>query len=103
MIKIQESSVKLGQNSDTSFSAGSLRAARRAAGAVQHAVDWYVLFRFLHGFRLGIYILRRLTFVNTAPFFLVRLKWLQCPDWKTTECILCRPPPWPSCRNQWFT
>lgn len=40
MIKVQESSVKLGQHSDTSFSAGSLRAARRAAGAVQHAVDW---------------------------------------------------------------
>jgi acetoin utilization deacetylase AcuC-like enzyme/ankyrin repeat protein len=45
MIKIDESSVKLGINSDTSFSAGSLRAARRAAGAVQHAVDWYVLFK----------------------------------------------------------
>ena len=41
MIKVQESSIKLGQHSDTSFSAGSLRAARRAAGAVQHAVDWY--------------------------------------------------------------
>lgn len=39
MIKVNESSVKLGQHSDTSFSAGSLRAARRAAGAVQHAVD----------------------------------------------------------------
>ena len=42
MIKVSESSIKLGANSDTSFSAGSLRAARRAAGAVQHAVDWYV-------------------------------------------------------------
>ena len=31
--------MKLGIHSDTSFSAGSLRAARRAAGAVQHAVD----------------------------------------------------------------
>lgn len=31
--------VKKGSHSDTSFSAGSLRAARRAAGAVQHAVD----------------------------------------------------------------
>jgi hypothetical protein len=40
MIKVQESSVKLGQHSDTSFSSGSLKAARRAAGAVQHAVDW---------------------------------------------------------------
>ncbi|MGK3758889.1 MAG: hypothetical protein ACI8RD_011206 [Bacillariaceae sp.] len=41
MIKeIQESHVKIGEHSDTSFSAGSLRAARRAAGAVQHAVDW---------------------------------------------------------------
>lgn len=43
MIKIDESSVKLSDNSDTSFSSGSLRAARRAAGAVQHAVDWYVV------------------------------------------------------------
>lgn len=31
--------VKKGSQSDTSFSSGSLRAARRAAGAVQHAVD----------------------------------------------------------------
>ncbi len=37
---IESNSVKLGEHSDTSFSAGSLRAARRAAGAVQHAVDW---------------------------------------------------------------
>jgi acetoin utilization deacetylase AcuC-like enzyme len=42
MIKIPEAVVKEGIHSDTSFSAGSLRAARRAAGAVQHAVDWYV-------------------------------------------------------------
>jgi Ankyrin repeats (3 copies) len=42
MIKVEESSVKLSHLSDTAFSAGSLRAARRAAGAVQHAVDWYV-------------------------------------------------------------
>ena len=28
------------EHSDTAFSAGSLKAARRAAGAVQHAVDW---------------------------------------------------------------
>jgi SHAQKYF class myb-like DNA-binding protein len=40
MIKIAENRVKLGANSDTAFSAGSLRAARRATGAVQHAVDW---------------------------------------------------------------
>jgi ankyrin repeat protein len=40
MIKVKESDVKLGINSDTAFSAGSLKAARRAAGAVQHAVDW---------------------------------------------------------------
>ena len=40
MIKIEEAHVKLGAHSDTSFSVGSLRAARRAAGAVQHAVDW---------------------------------------------------------------
>jgi SHAQKYF class myb-like DNA-binding protein len=39
LIKVDESRIKLGVNSDTSFSAGSLRAARRAAGAVQHAVD----------------------------------------------------------------
>mmetsp|Transcript_18975 Transcript_18975/g.27435 ORF Transcript_18975/g.27435 Transcript_18975/m.27435 type:complete len:902 (+) Transcript_18975:710-3415(+) len=36
---MRESTVKKGAHSDTSFSAGSLRAARRAAGAVQHAVD----------------------------------------------------------------
>lgn len=40
MIKVDESDVKLSVNSDTSFSVGSLKAARRAAGAVQHAVDW---------------------------------------------------------------
>jgi SHAQKYF class myb-like DNA-binding protein len=40
MTKIDEDRVKLGSNSDTAFSAGSLKAARRAAGAVQHAVDW---------------------------------------------------------------
>jgi hypothetical protein len=40
MIKIDESNVKHHHHSDTSFSAGSLKAARRAAGAVQHAVDW---------------------------------------------------------------
>lgn len=32
--------VKKESHSDTAFSAGSLRAARRAAGSVQHAVDW---------------------------------------------------------------
>lgn len=42
MIKVAESNVKLSDNSDTSFSVGSLRAARRAAGAVQHAIDWCV-------------------------------------------------------------
>jgi len=36
---LRGSSVKKGTHSDTSFSAGSLKAARRAAGAVQHAVD----------------------------------------------------------------
>jgi SHAQKYF class myb-like DNA-binding protein len=44
MIKVDESNVKLSDNSDTSFSVGSLRAARRAAGAVQHAIDWYVYY-----------------------------------------------------------
>jgi ankyrin repeat protein len=47
MIKVAESNVKLSDNSDTSFSVGSLRAARRAAGAVQHAVDWYVNIDFI--------------------------------------------------------
>lgn len=37
---IKEAMAKADGNSDTSFSAGSLKAARRAAGAVQHAVDW---------------------------------------------------------------
>lgn len=36
---IREANIKEGEHSDTSFSAGSLKAARRAAGAVQHAVD----------------------------------------------------------------
>jgi len=36
---------KAASQSDTSFSSGSLRAARRAAGAVQYAVDWCVLVR----------------------------------------------------------
>lgn len=35
----RETDVKKGSHSDTSFSSGSLKAARRAAGAVQHAVD----------------------------------------------------------------
>jgi acetoin utilization deacetylase AcuC-like enzyme len=35
----RETAIKKGSHSDTSFSSGSLRAARRAAGAVQHAVD----------------------------------------------------------------
>lgn len=35
----RDTEVKKGSHSDTSFSSGSLRAARRAAGAVQHAVD----------------------------------------------------------------
>lgn len=36
---MREPSVKISSYSDTSFSSGSLRAARRAAGAVKHAVD----------------------------------------------------------------
>ena len=39
MIKRTDSTTKADINSDTAFSAGSLKAARRAAGAVQHAVD----------------------------------------------------------------
>lgn len=37
---LKEETTKEGGHSDTAFSAGSLKAARRAAGAVQHAVDW---------------------------------------------------------------
>lgn len=37
---MKEAKAKEDGHSDTSFSAGSLKAARRAAGAVQHAVDW---------------------------------------------------------------
>lgn len=36
---LREPSIKISAHSDTSFSSGSLRAARRAAGAVKHAVD----------------------------------------------------------------
>jgi len=48
MIKVTESNVK--QHSDTSFSVGSLRAARRAAGAVQHAVDCVLVGRCRNAF-----------------------------------------------------
>ena len=37
---LKEAKTKEDDHSDTAFSAGSLKAARRAAGAVQHAVDW---------------------------------------------------------------
>lgn len=37
---MREAHIKKGAHSDTSFSSGSLRAARRAAGAVKHAIDW---------------------------------------------------------------
>jgi hypothetical protein len=37
---MKDITIKKESHSDTSFSSGSLRAARRAAGAVQHAVDW---------------------------------------------------------------
>jgi len=50
MTKVQESSIKNGSHSDTSFSAGSLRAARRAAGAVQHAVDCVLVGRHRNAF-----------------------------------------------------
>ena len=36
---LRGANIKIKEHSDTSFSAGSLRAARRAAGSVQHAVD----------------------------------------------------------------
>jgi acetoin utilization deacetylase AcuC-like enzyme len=42
--------VKQSAHSDTSFSAGSLRAARRAAGAVQHAVDCVLVGRHRNSF-----------------------------------------------------
>jgi len=50
MTKVQYSSVKLGEHSDTSFSVGSLRASRRAAGAVQHAVDCVLVGRHRNAF-----------------------------------------------------
>eukprot|EP00536_Pseudo-nitzschia_multiseries_P016337 jgi/Psemu1/263567/estExt_Genewise1Plus.C_10800004 len=50
LTKVQESSVKISEDSDTSFSAGSLRAARRAAGAVQHAVDCVLVGRHRNAF-----------------------------------------------------
>lgn len=37
---LKEEKTKDNDHSDTAFSVGSLKAARRAAGAVQHAVDW---------------------------------------------------------------
>ena len=37
---LKDEKTKDDTHSDTAFSAGSLKAARRAAGAVQHAVDW---------------------------------------------------------------
>ena len=37
---LKEERTKDNDHSDTAFSVGSLKAARRAAGAVQHAVDW---------------------------------------------------------------
>jgi hypothetical protein len=37
---MKDATTKEDLHSDTAFSAGSLKAARRAAGAVQHAVDW---------------------------------------------------------------
>ena len=37
---MKDETVEIGTHSDTSFSVGSLKAARRAAGAVQHSVDW---------------------------------------------------------------
>ncbi len=40
-----DTDVKKGSHSDTSFSSGSLKAARRAAGAVQHAVDCVLIGR----------------------------------------------------------
>ena len=36
---MKDDSIEVGNHSDTSFGAGSLKAARRAAGAVQHSVD----------------------------------------------------------------
>ena len=36
---MKDDSIEIGNNSDTSFGAGSLKAARSAAGAMQHSVD----------------------------------------------------------------
>jgi len=45
IMRQMSSEVKVGEHSDTSFSAGTLQAARRAAGAVAHAVDRVLLGR----------------------------------------------------------
>jgi acetoin utilization deacetylase AcuC-like enzyme len=50
MMKTNAEGTKKESHSDTSFSAGSLRAARRAAGAVQHAVDCVLVGRHRNAF-----------------------------------------------------
>lgn len=91
MIKVAESSVKLGANSDTSFSAGSLRAARRAAGAVQHAVDWYVaLSRVVSCYRKKFQKLTRARSFHS-----------QCTCGTKPKCLLCCPAARSSCWVQW--
>jgi len=50
MMKTDAGGIKKESHSDTSFSAGSLRAARRAAGAVQHAVDCVLVGRHRNAF-----------------------------------------------------
>jgi hypothetical protein len=88
MVKVSEKSVKLGEHSDTSFSVGSLRAARRAAGAVQHAVDWYVYF---------------VSFISRSiDINLISLVLFQCIDWKKPKCLLRCSATWSSRRRKWF-
>jgi SHAQKYF class myb-like DNA-binding protein len=96
MIKVAESNVKLSDNSDTSFSVGSLRAARRAAGAVQHAIDWYVydwteLLGKLHVVYLNL---------NLTILLLLCALFFQRITREESKFILYRPSSWSSCRDQ---
>ena len=45
---MKDDSIEIGNNSDTSFGAGSLKAARSAAGAMQHSVDRGVIFIYIY-------------------------------------------------------
>jgi SHAQKYF class myb-like DNA-binding protein len=85
MIKVDESNVKLSDNSDTSFSVGSLRAARRAAGAVQHAIDWYVSYIFSCCCDNGICC--NISIDITSIFYSIRIL-SKCINGEESKCIL---------------